>query len=271
MATARCTWTAVSGVDGYNVYLKSNGTFVKQNSELITDTVYDIENLEDGNYEAYATALIGAVESDPSNIDAFIIDSGFLSTNFSEYTNNDFPSDWIDDNNADDWEVQDEIFTSINNANNGFASWNKISSENHIVEGKLRVSSTASGTRVRLFLRVDDGTGFTGTSRNLVYIELRDGNNSRYAIILNGSFNSRGSQSFSYSANTWYRFKSEIITDGGGFDVKWKIWEDGTSEPESWWTGSRTSSGGLNYVGRVGFGGHDAVVECDFLEVELLE
>ena len=27
MATARCTWTAVSGVDGYNVYLKSNGYY----------------------------------------------------------------------------------------------------------------------------------------------------------------------------------------------------------------------------------------------------
>ena len=73
MATARCTWTAVSGVDGYNVYLKSNGTFVKQNSELITETVYDIENLEAGNYEAYATALIGALESDPSNVDGFVV------------------------------------------------------------------------------------------------------------------------------------------------------------------------------------------------------
>jgi len=71
MATARCTWTAVSGVDGYNVYLKSNGEFVKQNSELITDTVYDIENLEDGNYEAYATSVLNSVESDASNVKGF--------------------------------------------------------------------------------------------------------------------------------------------------------------------------------------------------------
>ena len=71
MATARCTWTAVSGVDGYNVYLKSNGTFVKQNSELVTDTVYDIENLEDGNYEAYATSVLNSVESDASNVKGF--------------------------------------------------------------------------------------------------------------------------------------------------------------------------------------------------------
>ena len=73
MATARCTWTAVSGVDGYNVYLKSNGTFVKQNSELITGTVYDIENLEDGNYEAYATSVLNSVESDASNVKGFVV------------------------------------------------------------------------------------------------------------------------------------------------------------------------------------------------------
>ena len=71
MATARCTWTAVSGVDGYNVYLKSNGEFVKQNSELVTATVYDIENLEDGDYEAYATSVLNDVESDASNVKGF--------------------------------------------------------------------------------------------------------------------------------------------------------------------------------------------------------
>ena len=75
MATARCTWTEVSGVDGYNVYLKSNGTFVKQNSELITETVYDIENLEDGNYEAYATSVLNSVESDASNVKGFEVAS----------------------------------------------------------------------------------------------------------------------------------------------------------------------------------------------------
>ena len=75
MATARCTWTEVSGVDGYNVYLKSNGTFVKQNSELITETVYDIENLEDGDYEAYATSVLNSVESDASNVKGFEVDT----------------------------------------------------------------------------------------------------------------------------------------------------------------------------------------------------
>ena len=96
MATARCTWTAVSGVDGYNVYLKSNGTFVKQNSELITDTVYDIENLEDGNYEAYATSVLNDVESDASNVKGFELGESPLypyTNNFSQYSINESPSD----------------------------------------------------------------------------------------------------------------------------------------------------------------------------------
>jgi len=68
---AGCSWTAVSGVDGYNVYLKSNGEFVKDNSELITGTTYDIESLADGNYEAYATSVLNSVESGASNVKGF--------------------------------------------------------------------------------------------------------------------------------------------------------------------------------------------------------
>jgi len=68
---AGCSWTAVSGVDGYNVYLKSNGEFVKDNSELITGTTYDIESLADGDYEAYVVSVFNDVESAPSNTEAF--------------------------------------------------------------------------------------------------------------------------------------------------------------------------------------------------------
>lgn len=35
---ARCTWDAVSEVDGYNVYLDSGSGYVKQNTSLITGT-----------------------------------------------------------------------------------------------------------------------------------------------------------------------------------------------------------------------------------------
>ena len=96
MATARCTWDAVSGVDGYNVYLKSNGEFVKQNSELIEGTVYDIENLEDGNYEAYAASVRNGFESEPSNVIPFTI--GLLVVESHETTNTgDFVSEYTVD------------------------------------------------------------------------------------------------------------------------------------------------------------------------------
>ena len=82
---AACSWSAVGDVDGYNVYLKSNGEFVKQNVELIEATEYDIEGLEDGNYESYVTFVQGGVESDPSDIEEFevlnlVIVSSGLST-----------------------------------------------------------------------------------------------------------------------------------------------------------------------------------------------
>ena len=69
--TAQCSWSAVPEVDGYNVYLKSNGEFVKNNSELITGTTYDIESLADGDYEAYVVSVFNDVESAPSNTEAF--------------------------------------------------------------------------------------------------------------------------------------------------------------------------------------------------------
>lgn len=71
MADAQCTWSAVPGVDGYNLYLKSNGSFVKQNSALITATEYLIEEIADGTYEAYATSVLGNKESEPSNVFGF--------------------------------------------------------------------------------------------------------------------------------------------------------------------------------------------------------
>jgi hypothetical protein len=82
MATARCTWDEVSGVDGYNVYLKSSGEFVKQNSELITEETYDIEDLAFGEYEAYATSVIGNNESEPSNVKGFEIIEPFDEVEF---------------------------------------------------------------------------------------------------------------------------------------------------------------------------------------------
>lgn len=72
MKNAICTWNPVDDVDGYNVYLKfDEGEFEKQNTELITDLEYTIEDVADGEYEAYVTAVREGQESDPSEIVEF--------------------------------------------------------------------------------------------------------------------------------------------------------------------------------------------------------
>ena len=106
------TWSAISGVDGYNVYLKSNGEFVKQNSELVTGTVYDIENLEDGNYEAYATSVLNDVESDASNVKGFEIEAaGFPVIESHETTSLGFVTGYVVDRPAGVQEGDLLVFT----------------------------------------------------------------------------------------------------------------------------------------------------------------
>lgn len=69
------TWDEVLDIDGYNVYLSDDGgaTYTKQNSSLISTLGYTIENLADGDYEAYSTSVRGGVESEPSNIETFTV------------------------------------------------------------------------------------------------------------------------------------------------------------------------------------------------------
>lgn len=63
------TWDAVSGVDGYNLYESvDGGAYVKKNTSLITQTTYSSDELSNGNYNFYVTAVENGVESDPSNI-----------------------------------------------------------------------------------------------------------------------------------------------------------------------------------------------------------
>lgn len=75
-----CSWNPVSNVNGYNVYLKSNGVFEKQNVDLIVGLEYTIANLADGVYEAYATAVREGLESAASNIAEITITEDSLIT-----------------------------------------------------------------------------------------------------------------------------------------------------------------------------------------------
>lgn len=86
---AKCTWNPVADVDGYNVYLSDDGgiTFTKQNTELIPATEYIIENIPDGSYEAYSTAVKNGVESEPSNVEVFRV-GGFKFYRLEIYEHN---------------------------------------------------------------------------------------------------------------------------------------------------------------------------------------
>lgn len=70
------SWDSVAGVDGYNVYLnKDAGGYVKQNGGLVTEIDYSLGELTEGSYQAYVTAVLGANESEPSNVEQFEIAS----------------------------------------------------------------------------------------------------------------------------------------------------------------------------------------------------
>lgn len=72
---ANFAWSAVSGVDGYNVYLSDDGgsTYTKQNTSLITATEFTVEDIADGSYQAYVTSSKNGFESDPSEIVEYAI------------------------------------------------------------------------------------------------------------------------------------------------------------------------------------------------------
>lgn len=81
MSAALCTWDAITDIpiDGYNVYLRKNDIYGRANINLITPTSlpsFKLTGLSPGTYSAYCTAVKGENESDPSNIDTFIIEFG---------------------------------------------------------------------------------------------------------------------------------------------------------------------------------------------------
>ena len=266
MATVRCTWTAVLGVDGYNVYLKSNGSFIKQNSVLITDTVYDIENLEDGNYEAYATSVLNSVESDASNVKGFEIgaSSAIVEDDFSQYA---------------DTAAMKVNWDSV---------WNAVDYELHggaTEIGNKALDQTAMGTNARRFIRYNSQGETTGDVEVLALISASTALSFQYYIVLHGSGSAgdengyfavratSGSQGFrvqkcvngsftnlatvaktwtaSVDTYNWIRFRRE------GTSLKAKVWDFGSSEPSSWnidVTDTSLSSGHVGLTTVVGSG-----------------
>lgn len=266
MATARCTWTAVSGVDGYNVYLKSNGEFVKQNTALITETTYDIEDLEEGNYEAYAKSVLNDVESDASNTEAFEVAavSGDYFTDFTEFDNDTFPSTFIQAPwNAGNWKIDNGVLKTTVMPSDDIILLDAQDIDDCIIEMKYKSSgATASGRQFRLFGRADLAQGqgmFNDFSGYYCYVNVTSAFN--MARIVNGSFQFFFGISISAPADTWIRLKLKIE----GTEIRSKFWLDSNTEPENY--GSPRTDTNLS-SGKVGFGFTNAtVIEVDEFSV----
>lgn len=90
---AICTWDAVTGAFGYNVYLRvDGGNYEKQNDALITDTSYLLQGLTAGNYDAYVVSSAYNIESDPSIVVSFVVEEAPSMIDFSsiDFNENDF-------------------------------------------------------------------------------------------------------------------------------------------------------------------------------------
>jgi len=278
MATARCTWTAVSGVDGYNVYLKSNGTFVKQNSELIEGTVYDIENLEDGNYEAYATSVLNDVESEPSNTKGFVVYDFY--TDFSEYTSDEAPNDWTRrwSTSGDGWIVRNQAgatggkvleFQNSSTGGRRALSWNELDTPDATdVEITMRFKGFASaGTNNQSDPRVLVRGSYPSSNENGYTHGFRWGTDDlRINAYKNGSFDSMNNISQNNDLEEWYFAKVRVE----GNDHKAKVWKDGDTEPD-WQNEAADSSSpitGDGWVGLFSFGFRE--YEIDWFGVNVL-
>lgn len=88
MKDANITWDAVADVNGYNVYLSTDGgAFEKQNTELITALEYTIEALDVGEYEVRVVAVRNDIESEGcSAVEFKVYESSLKSISYDSTT-----------------------------------------------------------------------------------------------------------------------------------------------------------------------------------------
>ena len=260
------TWDSVENVDGYNVYIDDGEGYIRQNTVMLTTPQFDLSYLDSGEYDTYVTSVRSGFESDPSGVlPVTIPEPEEHETDFSEYPDSQFPSDWLDRNNASGWEVNSEILESTASPDNDIALWDIGEFGDVEVLAKVRTAGNASTNRARVFVRHDGGSGWTGTSGpDMYYAGLRQGSLLEIAKIEDGSFSTLTNATFSYSANTWYwiRIRCE------GTTLKVRVWADGDSEPSEWLL--QASDDNL-LSGYVGLGAHADKIDCDEFTVTVLQ
>lgn len=230
--------------------MKSNGVFVKQNTGLVLNTIYDIDGLEDGLYEAYVTSVRDGVESVPSNIKGFEI-GGIVEDDYSSYAD---ISELLSSSN---WEVPATRSSTGLSVQEATTPTNHIGSKYLVYEHQdeetplgllwstvgavtdieiIYLSQTNNGTGdINLFLRAQD---LDDPIHNCYVAQANKNINSlRIWKFVNGSFTVIIEISKSFSINTWYWLRVRIE----GNTIKVKAWEYGTSEPVAW-EGEETDS-----------------------------
>lgn len=241
MTDVRCTWTAVSGVDGYNVYLKSNGEFVKHNSVLITDTTYDIAGLADGSYQAYAKSVLNDVESDASNTKSFEVGVAFESTDFTEYADTTaLRTEWIEKWQASPVHTLESATSNFGNklfqmqtgdTNFRQVVWDGKGAVSNDQELLALCSQNINTFGTYLWLR---GGGTSASNKNGYYAQ-RAETNLRLRKYVNNNFAEIASATPSFGSweagnqhKYWFRFNVN------GTALKVKTWKYGEAEPTSW-------------------------------------
>lgn len=175
-------------------------------------------------------------------------------------------SDWLSTGNgnsmAADWSrwycrdepgVQNHTLGCYNGASNSHAH-NVVTSDLENIEFSARIYLSDAG----------DGWGLTAYSQyptEDAYIRIRKYGNNDIEVYPHGYSMPTGgtsTMSLTMSAQTWYNVKAQLITNADkSVTTKFRIWEEGTTEPSTWPINCVVPATGLiPEPGKVGFWGH---------------
>lgn len=155
-------------------------------------------------------------------------------TDFSEYSTGAQPSDWDIVAGAGTWTVETLAGTEGGQAlrftgetsGQHFLQWTELPFLKNVeVEARVMAESLGGSTRMRILGRLPN-------QETAYFAEITGFGGGQYSFwqALEGGFTNLYSSAESWSIDTWYRVKVNL----NGNAVKFKIWEDGTSEPGTW-------------------------------------
>lgn len=273
------SWDAVSGVDGYDVYVRvDSGAYAKANVSLITDLEFVKEYTDAGLYDAYVVAVLGEEVSAPSNIDSFEVEEAPTDfyTDFSEYTTGVIPSDWTRIWATEDtWTVVEvagatggkvlRYVGSTGNTSRKGLYWNAVGdAEDFEIYARFRLNGTVFTTTGALS---NFGGRMSGAlaSENIVSGGIRRDQARTVQQILAGTLTTPANTSGTITSAAWYRIRVRVV----GTDVQVRVWLDTDSEPGTWTVTATTTLTSAGKVGLMQFW-RAVTFDVDWFEVKKL-